>query len=329
MAGKESDVHSDAVALKPLYDSNEGIAVSAGINPAYSKIDTYHMTACAIDEAIRRVIAVGGSLKQIALNDNFCWPSPLPSKNNPDAKYKLAQLVRANEALKDYTMAFKTPCVSGKDSVSLDGTIKDKDGKDHRLSVLPTIQFSAAGRIDDVEKCVTMDVKKPGDIVYVLGRTYDELGGSEYYEMLDEVGLNVPKVNAKRSGRLYKALSRAVEEGRVDSIHGCYKGGLGVALAQASFAGGYGLDIDLRKIPKNGVNNDDKLLYSESAGRFVVTVVPENREGFESMMKGSACRPVGYVTNNDVLNIKGVHGKTIMQENIHELKKAYKQTFGV
>lgn len=326
LVGKGSDVCSDSSVIRPLLDSNEGIAVTASINSAYSEIDAYHMTANAIDEAVRRVIAVGGSLKQIPLNDNFCWPSPLPGEK--DAEYKLAQLVRANEALYDFTMAYGTPCVSGKDSMSMDGNVKDRGGSDHWISAPPTLQISAAGKIDNVEKCITMDVKKPGDIVYVLGTTYDELGGSEFYEMHGEVGLNVPKVDAQNNKELYNSLSKAVDRGVVGSIHGCYRAGLGVALAQTSFAGGYGLDVDLSRVPRY-VERDDKILYSESAGRFVVTVAPENREEFENLMQGGSYRQVGHVTDNDVLSITGVNGKPILQENIYELKKAWQSTFGV
>ena len=114
LTGVENDGPSDAGVVRPLLDCMAGIAVSNGINPLYGDIDTYHMTACAIDEAIRNIIAVGGSLKQIALLDNFCWCDPVydPEKT-PDGKYKLAQLVRANRALYDYTTAFGTPCISG------------------------------------------------------------------------------------------------------------------------------------------------------------------------------------------------------------------------
>jgi phosphoribosylformylglycinamidine synthase len=326
LVGKNSDVYSDAVVIKPIFESNEGLAISAGINPRYGLIDTYHMTALSIDEAIRRIIAVGGSLKQIALNDNFCWPSPLPSKNNPDAKYKLAQLIKANQALYNYTIAFKTPCISGKDSMSMDGAIKDESGKEHRVSALPTLQFSAAGKIDDVRKCVTMDVKRPNDLVYILGLTRDELGGSEYYDMRGKIGLNVPKVEAKTATNLYSSLAEAIERGLVTSVHGCYQGGLAVALAQMSFAGGYGLEIDLNKIPTENLNSIDKILYSESAGRFVVTVSPENKENFEEIMRDNIFKKIGEVRSDEGFKIV-VDGKTIIQENIYKLKEAWQGPF--
>ncbi len=354
LVGKDSDVYSDAVVIKPLYDSNEGLAITAGINPKYSQIDTYWMTALAIDEAIRRIIAVGGSLKQIALNDNFCWPSPLPSEQNPDAKYKLAQLIRANQALYDFTISFKTPCISGKDSMSMDGTIKGINGKEHRISALPTVQFSAAGKIEDIRKCVTMDVKKPGDLVYILGTTKDELGGSEYYETKGEIGLNVPKVEAKTAIRLYNVLTQTIEKGLVNSCHGIYKGGLGVALAQISFAAGFGLEINLDKVPADGLNNIDpvrntprglqqsshninhldkgvsngvdKILYSESASRFLVTVSPENKESFEGIMKDNCFKEIGKVRDDEEFVIFA-KGKPEIQENIHKLKESWQAPF--
>lgn len=327
LVGKDSDVYNDAAVIRPVLSSEEGVAVSAGINPKYSQIDTYHMAASVMDEAIRRIIAVGGSLKQIAFNDNFCWPSPLPSEQNPDAKYKLAQLIRANQALYDYALAFKTPCISGKDSMSLDGTVKDANGKERRISVLPTLKFSAVGKIDDIKKCVTMDVKKPDDLIYILGVTRDELGGSEYYEMKGEIGLNVPKVDAKVAMDLYNALSQTVEEGLIASLHGCYKGGLGVTLAQASFAGGYGLEVDLKKIPTDELADNDKILYSESQSRFVSTVSPENKKRFEEILNKSAYQEVGRVRDDEIFKIKGIEGKIIIEENIGKLKKAWQKTF--
>jgi len=327
LIGRNNDVYSDAVVIKPVFDSKEGIAIAAGINPKYSQIDTYHMTACAIDETIRRIIAVGGSLKEIALNDNFCWPNPLPSKQNPDAKYKLAQLIRANQALYDYTLAFKTPCVSGKDSMSMDGTVKDINGQEHRISALPTIQFSGVGKINDIRKCITMDVKNPGDLVYILGITRNELGGSEYYETRGKIGLAVPRVNAKEATKFYNTLSKVIQKGLVASAHGIYKGGLGVALAQMSFAGGYGLEINLEKVPTENLNSDAKILYSESASRFVITISPENKGNFEKMMKGSIFSKIGYVRNDGIFRIKGVREQVIIRENIYKLKKAWQKTF--
>ncbi len=327
LVGKESDVFSDGVVIRPDLDSKEAIAIACGINPKYSHIDTYHMTANAFDEAIRRIIALGGNIEKIVLNDNFCWPSTLPGKNNPDAKYKMAQLVRANRALYDYTLVYGTACISGKDSMSMDATITDKKGISHRVSSLPTIMFSSAGIIEDYKKCITMDVKKPGDLVFMLGKTYDECGGSEYYEMSGKIGLNVPIVRIKQTLKLYKALSKTIQKGLVASAHGCYKGGLAVALAQTSFAGGYGLKINLDSAPRENINSETKLLYSESASRFVVTVPQKHKKDFSKIMKGNDFNLIGEVAKDKTFLIKGFKKQILIKENIYTLKKVWKDPF--
>nr|MDQ3831122.1 AIR synthase-related protein [Candidatus Tectomicrobia bacterium] len=192
--GLQNDGPSDAAVLRPLLGSDLGLVVANGICPRYGDIDTYHMVACAIDEAVRNVIAVGGRIGRIAGLDNFCWPDPIPSPTNPDAEYKLAQLVRANQALYEYCLAYDLPCISGKDSMKNDYRVSDT-----KISIPPTLLFSVLGVIEDVTSVVTMDAKRPGDVVYVLGETRAELGGSEYYALRGHLGSSVPRVDAARA----------------------------------------------------------------------------------------------------------------------------------
>ena len=166
LVGAENDGPSDAAIIRPLLDSMEGVVVAHGICPRYSDIDTYHMTACAIDEAIRNAVAVGADLDNLAGLDNFCWCDPVKSAKTPDGEYKLAQLVRSNMAIYDYTTAFGVPCISGKDSMKNDYQI----GKT-KISIPPTILYSVIGKIKDVRKAVTMDAKRPQDLVYIIGET--------------------------------------------------------------------------------------------------------------------------------------------------------------
>ena len=210
LVGAANDGPGDASIVRPLLDSFEGIVVANGICPRYGDIDTYHMTACAIDEAVRNTIAVGGSLNILAGLDNFCWCDPVTSEKTPDGAYKLAQLVRANQALYDVTTAYGVPCISGKDSMKNDYQIGDT-----KISIPPTILFSTIGKIEDVRKAVTMDAKRPGDMVYVLGETRKELGGSEWYAQHGYVGNSVPKVDTAKAGKLYQVLSGAMADGLV------------------------------------------------------------------------------------------------------------------
>jgi phosphoribosylformylglycinamidine synthase II len=320
LVGAANDGPSDAAVIRPLLDRAEGLAVSNGINPAYGDIDTYHMVACVIDEAIRNIVAVGGNLGYIAGLDNFCWPDPIVSEKTPDGEYKLAQLVRAGKALYDYTTAFGVPCISGKDSMKNDYKVGE-----YRISVPPTLLFSAMGKVDDVEKCVTMDAKSPGDLVYVLGMTKPELGGSQYYALHNAIGNSVPKVSAEDAIGLYDAVSSAIEKGLVRSCHDCSDGGLGVALAETAFAGGYGMELDLGAAPVEKLDRDDFVLFSESQSRFVVTISPTKREDFERTLAGNSFGLLGKVTELTRFKVTGVKGKTVVDADIKDLKEAWQK----
>jgi phosphoribosylformylglycinamidine synthase II len=320
LVGAFNDGPGDAAVVRPLLDSWEGVVISSGICPRYSDIDTYHMMACAIDEAIRNNVAVGGNLKHMAGLDNFCWCDPVQSEKTPDGEYKLAQLVRANMALYDYTTPFGVPCISGKDSMKNDyliGTTK--------ISIPPTVLFSAISVITDVRKCVTMDGKRAGDRVYVLGETFNEMGASEYFALLGFLGNQVPKVDARKAKLLYEALGRAMEKGLVASCHDCSDGGLGVALAETAFAGALGMEVDLRKVTSSGLNRNDVLLFSESQSRFVVTVRPENQAAFEDSLKGNRLAEVGKITEGRTFKVIGLSEKVVVQADIFDLKEAWQR----
>jgi phosphoribosylformylglycinamidine synthase II len=321
LTGVVNDGPSDAAVIRPLLDSFEGIVIANGICPRYSDIDAYHMAAAAIDEAVRNAIAVGAPLDRLAGLDNFCWCDPVRSEKTPDGEYKLAQLVRANQALYTITTAYGVPCISGKDSMKNDYQIGSV-----RISIPPTLLFSTLGKMEDVRKAVTMDVKKPGDLVYVLGTTFRELGASEWYALHDATGNGVPKVDAKSAKTRYEALHRAIMAGLVASCHDCSDGGLGVALAETAFAGGLGMEIDLRSVPAEGVTRNDEILFSESQSRFVVTISPQSREAFETLFAGSVCARIGTVISEGVLKVNGIGGQRIIEEELAALKAAWQKT---
>ncbi len=320
LCGLYCDGPSDAAVLRPVLESLQGVVVSHGICPRYGDIDTYHMVACAIDEALRNFLCVGGSFEGIAGLDNFCWCDPLPGEKNPDAAYKLAQLVRANQALYDYTTAYGIPCISGKDSMKNDYLIGDV-----KISIPPTVLFSLIGRIDDVRLAVTMDAKAPGDLVYILGETFDETGGSEYYALNGCIGTTVPKVHAERALSLYQCLARAIALKLVRSCHDCSDGGLGVALAESAFAGGLGMTIHLKKVPAAKVIRNDVLLFSETQSRFVVTIAPENKPAFEDCMQGTKLGEIGVVVSEPQFRIFGLNDAIIVDTDIFVLKECWQK----
>jgi len=321
LTGVANDGPSDAAVLRPLADSFEGVVVAHGICPRFSDIDTYHMMANAVDEALRNFVAVGGNLNHVAGLDNFCWCDPIKSDKNPDGHYKAAQLVRTNKALYDYCVAFEVPLISGKDSMKNDYQIGDT-----KISIPPTVLFSVIGKIEDVRLAVTMDVKKPGDLVYLLGRTRPELGGSEYYDLHGFLGRSVPEVDASYARNLFTLINRAQGESLIASCHDLSDGGLGVALAESAFAGGFGLKIDLAAIKTNEPVRDDLLLFSESPSRFLVTVSPRNHRRFELLFNRTDCFHIGEVLAGGDFLINGRNGATLIQSDIATLKQAWQAT---
>lgn len=320
LSGKFGDGPSDAAVIRPVLDSYEGVVVANGICPRYSDIDTYHMMACAIDEAVRNAVASGGTLRHLAGLDNFCWCDPVQSEKTPDGHYKLAQLVRANQALYDYTTAYGVPCISGKDSMKNDYLIGDT-----KISIPPTVLFSVIGKIDDVRRVQTMDAKRPGDSIYILGATKSELGGSEYFASRGFTGNSVPKVDAVTSRLRYHKLSQAIYKGMVASCHDCSDGGLGVALAETAIAGGLGMEIDLSAVPVQGLERDDFILFSESQSRFVVTVRPDQEKAFCDLMADSVVARIGRITEEPLFVCLGRNGRTVISAPVSRLKEAWQK----
>jgi phosphoribosylformylglycinamidine synthase subunit PurSL len=327
LVGVGRDIHSDAAVIRPVLDSTKGLAFSQSLIPEYSAIDAYHMTACTIDEAVRRVLAVGGDPAHIGGVDNFCWPDiGFDPDKNPDGKFKAAQLVRSCQALRDICLAYEIPLLSGKDSMYVDGHLSGPYGETHKVSALETLQFSAISLVPDVAKCMTLDSKMPGDLVYVLGITRNELGGSEYYHHLGYVGLNVPKVTPSKFSPLYRALFRAIDKELVASAHGVYRGGFGVHLPMVAMGGHLGMNVDLSLIPSEGVDRIDTLLFSETPGRFIVTVAPKNQETFNKLFKGIPYACIGNVTEhtNFVIHLQD---NVVLEADIFDLKSAWKKPF--
>ncbi len=319
--GRGRDVPADAAVLRPVLNGERGLAVAQALHPVYSLIDTYHMVAATIDESVRRVLAVGGKLDEIGGVDNFCWPSiQYDPAENPDGCYKAAQLVRANWALRDVCLAYGIPLLSGKDSMYVDGRLPGRFGERHKVSGLPTMQFTATSVVPDFARCLTPEPKMVGDLLYVLGTTWNELGASEYYELLGYVGLNVPRLNISEVQPLYEALEQAVAGGIPASCHGIYRGGLGVHAALMCFGSGLGLSLDLSRVPAGEALRDDQMMFSESCGRFMVTVPRSEKTRFESLFEGMACAPVGEVIEEPRLIIRGRNGGSLLDEDVLILK---------
>ncbi|MFH2105679.1 MAG: AIR synthase-related protein [Candidatus Micrarchaeota archaeon] len=314
---------------KVVLDSPKAVGLSQGVYPSYSDLDAYYMAAAGIDTAIRGLISIGIPLDKIALLDNFCWCS----SNEPE---RLWQLKRAAKACYDYATKFQTPFISGKDSMFNDFKGYDENDNPVKVSVPPTLLISSMGVIDDVKKAVTMDAKFEGDLVYVVGETNStETGASEYLASFGQIGSNIPKLNASAAKKRYKKMSKAIKKELIASCYAVNYGGLGIALAKVAIAGRLGMHISLKL--KKDVRHD-YYLFSESQGRFVVTVNPSNKESFEKIMAGEF-EFIGTVHGNRFVvmstdpdwNNGVVGGKPpsteLVNVSVDEMEHSYKLTF--
>jgi len=331
----EGKVDSQATVNRPILDSMRGAVLTQAINPRYSFIDTGAMAACAIDTAVRNMVATGADLEHMSLMDNFCWCSS-------DEPERLGQLKRAAKAAYDTAVAHGTPFISGKDSMF--NTFKgfDADGNPMKIDVPPTLMVSGLSVVEDVQKCQTPDAKVAGDLVYVIGETRDETGGSEYLAMKGEqdperqreyIGNKVPQVDAEKTRQAYAAVSGAVRDGLVASCASVSIGGLGVALAKTAIGGQLGMEVDVRKLEldcllSGEVQRMDTLLFgSESQGRFVATIDPAKRDAFEAALEGVKLSYVGRVTGSSEFVVKYGDEETFIRTTLDDMTESYRAPF--
>lgn len=318
-------VNAEAGVVRPSLESGKGVAVSHALYPGYGDIDCYWMSACAIDSAIKNLVAVGARLDDIALLDNFCWCSS-------DEPERLWQLKNAARACYDFATFYGTPFISGKDSMFNDFKGFDENSSPLKISVPPTLLISSMSVVPDSKKCVSMDAKFEGDLVYVLGATKDELGASEYYRMQAEksgdkeaILGSVPKVDRDSAKKLYQILSGVIEKGSIASVQPVGLGGLGVALAKVCIAGRLGAKLELSKLSLEGMERNDSVLFSESQSRFVVTIAPGKKAEFERALEGNSFAEIGVVSGM-VFEVTGLKGSLVVNTPLAELEEAYKKT---
>ncbi|MBF0531591.1 MAG: phosphoribosylformylglycinamidine synthase subunit PurL [Candidatus Omnitrophica bacterium] len=312
--GPACDGPSDAAVITPRLGSYQGIAIANGIHPAYGKIDPYAMAASCVDEALRQVVAVGGDPQRTALLDNFCW-------GNPDKPERLGGLVRCAQGCADTAIGYGAPFISGKDS------LYNEYGQGNQTIAIPgTILISAIGIVPDVRRTVTMDLKAAGNLLYVVGMTRDEMGGSIYFDTLGVLGSSVPGVAAKLGVKIFAVLHQAMQTGLVRSCHDCSDGGLAVALAEMAFAGGMGVSARLERVPYQGAGRrEDFILFSESNTRFVVEIEPEQQRAFETILRGLPYGLVGRVEAEARLAVYGFKDTALINSNIRDLKEAWQK----
>ncbi|AFG36197.1 phosphoribosylformylglycinamidine synthase subunit PurL [Spirochaeta africana] len=338
--GPGMDGVSDGGVVQPLHESTQGISMTHGVCPRYSDIDTYAMAQCAVDEAYRAHIALGGDPDRAGALDNFCWPDPVLSDSTPDGPYKMAQLVRSCRGLYDICDAYNLPLVSGKDSMKNDARLAGR-----KVSVRPTLLVTLMGIVPDVTRCRNTDFQSDGDEIYLVGTTAAELGGSRLEAAYQEDRLalpgdagqwrdlreqqnilyeydaiqlgDCPRVDTGRAHERYLWVAEQLSCGLIATIHDLSDGGLAAALAEGCIGGRIGARIDLP-----GSQHPVIELFSESASRFVVTVPPEHRQEFAKAAAGrSDVLQLGTVTEEPLLRINSRLGELLF--GLEQLQQAF------
>ena len=326
--GRGRMVPTEAAVIKPVLESATGLALAEVLLTDYGDIDTYHMVTASVEEGMRRVVAVGADPQQVGGMDNFCWPSiQYHAIENPDAAYKAAQLVRAGWGLKDACLALGVPLLSGKDSMYIDGNLRGPHDLQVRVSGPPTMMFTASSPVPNLDMVQTLEPKLPGDLVCVLGLTGNELGGGSFYRLFNQVGLNVPVTNFNASLRICAAINQGLQQGLLASVAVPSRGGLGLTFTRMAMAAQLGMELDLDNLAIQGELNDLQKMFSESTGRFVVTLDTKQKDAWLALMADLPHAFVGRVSKAGSLKVKS-QGNLIVNLSQGQMVKAFNRRFG-
>jgi phosphoribosylformylglycinamidine synthase len=313
LVGVNEDGPGDAAVVMPVLGEWTGLAIGCGLNPRYGDLDPYAMAAAVIDEAVRNVVAVGADPSRIALLDNFCW-------GNTDRPEVLGSLVRAAEACRDVALAYTMPFISGKDSLN-----NEYHSGGQNIVIPPTLLISALGLVPDVRRCVTMDLKEPGNLLFLVGQTKGEMGGSHYHLVHGLEGGIVPRPDLELAPRLFRKLHEAMLAGLIRSCHDLSEGGLAVAVAETAFAGGIGADLT-RLAAESTTLPDAVLLFAESTTRFVIEVRPSQAAALSSILGSDIpLTQLGQTCKEPRLRIAGRGGEWIIWADLAQLKDAWQK----
>ncbi|MCA9319287.1 MAG: phosphoribosylformylglycinamidine synthase, partial [Planctomycetes bacterium] len=312
LVGVHASGPGDAAVHAPVLGSTKGFALGLGINPRFADLDPHAASMAAIDEALRNVVAVGGDPERTCILDNFSW-------GNTQKSDRLGALVLAAEGCRDASLALGLPFVSGKDS--LNNEYATSDGT---ICIPHTLLVTALALVDDVRQSVSMDLKQEGSLLFLIGSTADERGGSSWARAHGRLGSRVPAFDAQRALAHHRAVHAAIRRGLVRSCHDLSEGGLAVAAAEMAFSGGLGSRIELSKmILRDPTVDDAGRLFSESLTRWLVEVAPADHAAFSTLMAGVDCALIGEVIAGPRLEIRGHDGDTVIDEDIDALRRIF------
>ncbi|MHC9162000.1 MULTISPECIES: phosphoribosylformylglycinamidine synthase subunit PurL [unclassified Exiguobacterium] len=284
---------SDAAVIR-IRETEKSLAMTTDCNAKYVYLDPRVGGAIAVAEAARNIVASGA--EPLALTDCLNFGSP----DKPEGFWQLDQAV---EGMAEACRTLDTPVIGG--NVSL---YNESNGQ----AIYPTPVVGMVGLIEKPEHITTSFAKQAGDVVFLLGETKAEFGGSALQMLQDgKVSGHAPTLNLEEERQTQKALLHAIREGLVTAAHDVSEGGLAAALPELVFGTGFGVDVTI----------DTDLvtaLFSESQSRFLVTVDKAHAEAFASMTNGKA---IGTVTETSTLVVRA--SDRLIEMDVKELERVW------
>ena len=300
-------------------DKWRGVAVSGDGNNRYGRISPYLQGVNATVESMRNVAAVGATPRAITDCLNY---------GNPEIPEQLWQLEQGTEGIKDASNGVN---FDGQSIPIISGNVSLYNGKPNGSAIDPTTIVSCTGILSDARKAITMQIKNPDSLLFLIGKRKDECGGSLYYEVLEDLtgseyddllGKNAPDPDLSEVEEQIKAVTAIIDQNIVVSCHDISSGGLGLTLfemltTQRKKGGNIGISVDL-----SALNNDlssDKLLWSETGG-FVVEVDKSNEEAFKNAVPDAVL--LGKTTEEPLFEAKNGENM-IISEQLSDLIKLW------
>lgn len=280
-------------------NTNKAVAMTTDCNGRYIYLDPKIGGKIAVAEAARNIVCSGAV--PLAITDGLNYGSP-------DKSEIFWQIEQSAEGISEACRVLGTPVVSG--NVSL---YNETNGE----AIYPTPIIGMVGLIKDVNHVTTTSFKEEGDLIYLLGETLPEFGGSELQKLVDgRISGQAPTIDLQAEKSRQDELLEAIQLGLVASAIDVSDGGLAVALTESVLGKEKGADITISGCPVVG-------LFSESQSRYVVSVKEENKDQFESVVKATY---IGKVTGDDKLTIKNENDELVVQADVSQLKTAWKDS---
>ena len=288
---------SDAAVLR-VRGTNKGLAMTTDCNSRYIYLDPTTGGKIAVAEAARNIVCSGG--QPLAITDclNF---------GNPEKPEVFWQIQKSADGIADACLVLNAPVIGG--NVSM---YNERSGE----AVYPTPTIGMVGLVKDLAHVTTQEVKAAGDVVYLVGETKKEFGGSELQKLVEgRIFGQAPSIDLNVEAARQQAILTAIQSGLVQSAHDVSEGGVAVALAEKTFAANsLGIEATL-------TGSATTALFAESQSRFVLTVKAENVEAFEAIVKEA--QKIGTVTNDAILTINGETG-VLVEGTVEEFRSAWK-----